>query len=90
MSSTGQGSTSGRGRGYQLQPQMHRTNEDPQGGVQDLYPDLTGLFAELTRMTNTVQEGGMRITQPQIDSITAAIDGTTRQLTAFAFRPGQQ
>ena len=73
MSSTGQGPAPGRGRGDQMQPQMPNTNQDPQDGVQDSSPDLTGLLTELTRMANTIHAGGLGITQPKIDSIPAAI-----------------
>ena len=73
MSSTGQGPAPGKGRGDQLQPQIPETNQDPQGGVQASSPDLAGLLTESTRMANTIQTGGLGITQAQIDSITAAI-----------------
>ena len=77
MSSTGQGPAPGRGRGDQLRPHVPKTNQDPQGGVQASSLDLTGLLAEWIRMPNTIQAGGVAITQPQIDSITARIHGTT-------------
>ena len=89
MSSAGQGPATGRGIGDQVQPQMSGTNHYPHGGDQTSSPDLTGLLAELARMANTIQIGGLGIMQPKIDSITAAINGTTRPVAAFALTPGQ-
>ena len=40
-------------------------------------------------MINTVQAGGLGITQTQIDSITAAIHDTTRPVAAYVVTPGQ-
>ena len=49
MSSSGQEPAQGRGRGDQVQPQFPKTNQDPQGKVQALSPDLTGLLAEFDK-----------------------------------------
>ena len=73
-----------------MQPQMPGTNHDPHGGVQISSQNLTGLLAELTRMANIIQAGGLGITQSQIDFITSAIQGTTRPVAAFALTPVQQ
>ena len=64
--------------------------KDPQGGVWALSPDQTCLLAELKRMANIIKAGGLGITQPQIDSITLAIHGTTKPVAVFASTPGQQ
>ena len=73
-----------------LERQVPEKNQDPQGGVQDYSPDLTGLFAELTRMENTIQAGGLGITKHQINSITAEMHGITRSVVAYALNPGQR
>ena len=90
MSSVGQRKVPGGGRGDQVQLKMPVTNQDPQGGVQTSSPYITDLLAELTGTENTIQAGRLGMTQPKIDSITAAIQGTTIPVATFALTPGQQ
>ena len=90
MSSTGQRPAPVRGSSNQLQPQMPKITQDPQGRIQASSPDLTGFLSELTRMANTIQAGGLGMIQHQIDSSTAAIHDTTRPVALFALTPWQQ